>query len=252
MVKRILLIVLAVVLVAGLGVGGWFLLRREVTYNGSVENSHKVTLTLSDRTFYDVYIPNEAVLMETDEYSIYRYDLLTVAVQEAEPMETDFKACVDGRWVSVESKDKWLVPTLYGFEHEEPYTYTAEYEYLTYINEDGEEVAAVWNDGPPPYATQAPTIVEGTEIYDIGDYVIYSEELLVWKDAVDQMMARLCLKTNSYIPHYYNDGRVFYATIGEYTVGCVHFNYNVQYTVLARGTQGTREALAILTKGLTG
>lgn len=251
--KRIIIIALVVVLVAGIGVGAWFLLTRTVSYKGTVENAHTVTITLKDNLFFDVYVPNEAQLMETDEYSIYRYDLLTIAVRESEPETTDFKAYVGGKWIVVESKGKWLAPTLYSFEHNQAYYYNAEYEYTEVWNEETEEYEPYyWNDGPAPYSNDRPTVNEGATIFGIDDYILYKEELLVWKDAVWQMMDRLCLHTSSYIPHYYDDGDVFYAQIGDYVVGCVHYNYNGQFTVLGKGPTGTREALAILTKGLTG
>lgn len=250
MVKRIIAIVLCVALLAGIGVGAWYFLSREVTYNGTVENSHAITLTMADNTFYDVLVPNEAVLLETDECSIYRYDLLTIAVRDTEPVDNDFKTEVAGRWVYIESKDNWLAPTLHGFDVNKPYTYDADYEYTTTVNEAGEEVPAVWDDGPAPYSDDFPTVNEGASIYELNDYVIYQYEYLMWEDAVAQQLDRLCLKTNSYIPHYFNNGDVFYASIGDYTVGCIHNTYNGQWTVIARGANGTREALALLMKGM--
>lgn len=248
MVKRILIVLLVILLLGAIGFGVYWFFLKPKPLLGSVENAHSVRLNIADNVYYDVLVPNEAVLLETDEATVYRFDLLTVGIQDVEPTSTAYKVKVEGRWVYVESKDLWLKPSAYSMEVNAPYSLHPVYEYLWTTNEEGEQVPAIWNDGPAPEFRESqyePGI--GAHIYAQNDYIIYGEEYGRWADVVEHMLTKLCALSRDYVPHYYEDGLRMYAYCNGYTVGVVYGNFNTQYTVVAKGQVGTNEALAILT-----
>lgn len=239
MIKKI---IIAVLCVAVLGVGAYFIFR-PVPLNGSVGNSHSVSLCIRDNEYYDVLIPNEATLLETDEHSIYRYDLLSVGVQDLEP-EADYKVMVSGRWVYATSKDKWLAPTAHSFESNQSYTVNAVYEPVL------EGIEVVWNDGPAPELPENTEVCRySTHTHALDDYIIVDEVYGLWDDTRELLLCKLCHLTGDYVPHYYDDGRIFYARSGDYAVGMSYINYNTNIGALAKGTAGIDELITIIKEG---
>lgn len=120
MAKRVVAIVLVVVLLVGAIGGGIFILTRPTKINGDPNNYNTVTLKVDEQYYYDVRVPAEATLTGTDQKTFYRYDLLTVGVQDSEPT-TGYKVKIANRWVYAVSDDNWVAPTVVGFEDEQPY-----------------------------------------------------------------------------------------------------------------------------------
>lgn len=252
MVKKILIALGCVLLAAALGFGAWWFFLRPTPLKGDVDNAHVVTLNLHDNIFYDVLIPNEAVLEETDEHYTYEYDLLRVGVRDTEPIDADYKVQVDGRWVFAYSDDDWLKTIAYSVENNQPYEVNHAFEYITYTDpETGEEVEKNWACGPAPAYTAVDVPVDlGVTIYDEGDYVIYKEQYGQYAAVCTLISDQLVQQTGQYMPEYYQDGHIFYAAKDGVVVGVIQQNFNTQYTVFARGQQGVQQALAILTEGM--
>lgn len=235
--KTVLVILVALAVLAGAAFAVYWFALRPTPLKGSVENSHKISVSIGRDMFYDILVPNEATLLETDEHTIYRYDLLTIGVQGAEPM-TDYKVKVEDRWVFVESDEDWLVPTIYSFENFKAYEVFPEYEYLE--DEDGNPVN--WADGPAPtYHANASPVIEGTHVHKDGGYVMMEEIYSKWDELVENMLAKLCKLSGEYVPHYYNDGNIFYAEVGGYAVGAKYINYNTQLGLVACGDDAIAE-----------
>ena len=129
MVKKILIVLAVIILLGAGGFAAYYFLFRPVELQGSVENSRSIRLNIKDDIYYDVLVPNEATLLETDEHTIYKFDLLTIGIQDSEPLDAEYKVQVAGRWVFADSKDHWLAPTAYSFEHNEMYISTYNFEY---------------------------------------------------------------------------------------------------------------------------
>lgn len=252
MVKKILITILCIVLIGALGFGCWWFFLRPTPLKGDVDNAHTITLNLHDNIFYDVLIPNEAVLGDTDEHYTYEYDLLRVGVRDTEPLDADYKVQVDGRWVYAYSDDDWLRTVVYSMEHNEPYEVRHGFEYDTYTDpETGEELVKDWACGPAPHTdTQVITPAYGTVIYGEGDYLIYKEQYGQYEDVCSLMCDQLVQAAGQYMPEYYQDGRVLYATKNGVTIGVVGGTFNTQYTVFAKGQNATTMALQILTEGM--
>ena len=251
MVKKILFALSLVLIIAATCIVVWFFFLKPAPLKGDVNNSHVITLNLYDNVFYDLYIPNEAVLEKTDEHYTYEYDLLKVGVRDTDPLDADYKIQVDGRWVYAYSSDDWLKTIAYSVEHNLPYEVNYEFEYLTYIDEEtGEEMVKDWACGPYPASTTCEYIEPGVYIYGDGDYLIYKEQYGQYRNVMDDMFDRLVQYTGRYMCEYYNDYYMCYAADGGITVGVVSINFNTQYTVFAKGPTATRQALAILTGGM--
>ncbi len=252
MLKKILIILLVILLVASLGFGAWWFFLRPTPLKGTVENSHKVTLNIKDNIYYDVLVPNEAELVRSDEHYVYEYDLLVFGVQSIEPVEVDYKVQIEGRWVWAQSDKDWLLPVAYSMEHNKPYTVEHQFPYLTKLNEEtGVEEEMDWATGPAPVANREPELLEPDSlIYGIGDYVTYTEEYNMWDKACDMALDRLAQATGKDSPEYFNNGKCFFAQQDDYCVGVNYINFNTQYAVFARGPSGCEEAQAILVKGV--
>lgn len=251
MTKKILTIVGILLLITALGFAGWFFLR-PTPLKGDVNNAHTISLNLHDNVFFDVLIPNEAVLEETDEHYTYEYDLLRVGVRDTEPFDADYKVQFDTRWVYAYSEDDWLKTVAYSVENNKPYEVNHGFEYLTYIDPVlNVEVAKDWATGPAPYIDNPVDTVEpGVIIYGEGDYLIYKEQYGQYKPVCDLMSDQLVQSVGQYMPEYFQNGTIFYATKNGVTVGVVGENFNTQYTVFAKGQQATEMALSILTEGM--
>lgn len=246
---KIVLIVLGAVLV--LGVAGflvWKFILTPTKLLGSLDNSHQVSVCLGRDVYYDVYVPNEAELQETDEHAIYKYDLLTIAVSLSEP-NSDYKVKVGDKWVYAESEEHWLLPTVYGFEHNKAYNVAPVYEYLTVTDpETGEEVPAVWNDGPYPYPVTGTEVHSHTTHVHGPEYLVCEEFYGRWEETRDVLLGKLCHLTGDYVPHYFDNGEIFYASSGKYAVGMRYINFNTNQTYIAKG-DARNELLALIQEG---
>lgn len=252
MVKKILITLGVLILIAAIGFGAWWFFLRPTPLKGDINNASAITLNLHDNIFYDVLIPNEAVLEETDEHYTYEYDLLRVGVRDTEPLDADYRVQVDGRWVYAYSEDDWLKTVAYSVENNKPYEVVHEFEYLTTTDpETGEEVKKDWACGPAPYIANPVGMAEpGVIIYGPGDYLIYKEQYGQYNPVCNLMADQLVQSAGQYMPEYYQDGRVFYAAKNGVTVGVVGGTFNTQYTVFAKGQQATELALSILVEGV--
>lgn len=246
MLKKILIAILIIALLCSCGFGVWFFLFRMQSLRGDISHAYAVTLYIKDGVTYDVWVPNEAELIETDQASLYRFDLLTVGVQDIEPT-AKYKVPVEGRWVYAKSEDNWLSPTAWGFEHEEAKHISPRYRYTEVVNEEtGEVTPAVWDDGTLPPCNIEPTLADYDVDIDGTDYIIYGSTYGVWEDTRDNLLARLCSLSDDYVPHYYDDGRLFYAECGDYCVGMKYTNFNTNETMVAHGSDFKTETLALL------
>lgn len=240
MVKKIIIAVVCVLLVVALAFGAWWFFLRPTPLKGSLDNYHKVSVYLRDNTYYDVWVPNEAKLITTDEHISYEFDLLEIGVQPYEPT-ADYKVKVNDVWVYALSKDKWLKPTIKGFEEEQPYVVKPVYEKT--VDENGFPI--VWADGSYP-SGGTEVVSDATHVLEGGDYLIKADTNLgLYADNVQNILGRLCHLTKGYVPHYYDDGKIMYAKSGNYAVGLKYVNYNTTVCYIAKGA-GIGELVTLL------
>lgn len=229
MVKKILIALILIIPIAGVGV---YLYLHPSPMQGSVDNSHTVTLYLGNGTYFDVLVPNEATLIETDEATVYRYDLLTVGVQDMEP-SSKCKKQVEGRWIFAASDEKFLIPSMYSFEHNVPYSPT---------------LGECLPEGEPPTPTVVENPITETFIFGIDDYIIAEDAYGVWDVIVTQALTRLAQLTGQDSHSYFVSSDTMYASYGDYTVGVIYKNYNTHQVIIAKGQRGTDNALHLLTQ----
>lgn len=242
MLKKILTGLLTVLFLGTAGFAGWWFFLRPTPLLGTLENSRTITLNLYDNVFFDVQVPNEAVLRTTDEHYTYEFDLLTVGVQTTEPELADYKIQVDGRWLYATSDKYWLYSTVHSFEHNKSYTVEHAFPEIEGID---------WATGPAPVALTEPTVTgEDSVLYGEDGYLIFTKEFNMWEGACNNSLDKLAQATGKLSPAYYSDGKIFYAEQGEYCVGIRAINFNTQYAVFAKGPEGCAEARAILVKGV--
>ncbi len=252
MVKKVLCVLLVLALLAGAVFGVWYFFLRPTPLKGSVDNAYSVTLNLKDNLYYDVLVPNEAKLLGTDEHYVYEFDLLKIGVQDTEPLNVDYKIQWEDRWIWAVSSDDWLLPTVYSFEHNKPYSVFHQFPIDTGVDpETGEAVWVDWSQGPKPHSVRDPILKEETShIYGDGDYILYTKELNTWGNVINLCLDRLAQATGQPSTYYYDNGKCFYIEQDGYCAGALYINYNTQYAVFARGTSGLEEARAILAKGV--
>lgn len=249
--KIALSVLLVLAILTGIGAAVYFLLLKPHQLQGDPDNYVPIRLEVRDNIYYTVHVPAEAKLMQTDEHTIYQYDKLTVGVRDAEPTDVDYKLMVEGRWVYAKSPDRWLAAVAKGFDTEVSETVAHYFDPLYAEDpETHEQVLVDYADGPAPVgSTQDNAPNTGSTLYGPSDYIIYTEQYGTYDYVLGLQLDRLYAMTGLPSPHYYYDGHIMYATQGDYVVGMVWENWNTQYAIVAKGTNGIRDAINILTRG---
>lgn len=246
--KKIVIGALSLVLVTGLGVGSYFTYKHftDKPLKGSVEDSRIITMQLKGNEFLDIRIPGNAKLVSSNFDNTFEFDIITVQKLDQEPRLADLKKQFDGYWVTADSKDGWLVPTMDSFDKSEPY--------ISYVDWDSK----IFLEGRP----ELPTLPNKVHITKNGTYlpseqirltalgdnttlwypedkgflysnIVYGE----YRDVINEYAAKMPNLYKSDFKEYYHDNGVFFARHGDFAVGVRYINRNTQYAISVKGEE---------------
>lgn len=198
-----------------------------------------VTLQLSDNLFYDVRVPVEAKLVNTDGMTIYEFDILTVGIQDAEP--TSFcKVKVANRWVFASSPEQWYKATIKGFEGEQPYEGSYDVE------------KTKWTDTIPPLVVQLdPVVIKALKLGEsipLGkkEFITTQVSYGIFEEASSRALTRMSTLYKQPIKFGYKTEDALWVASGEYTVAVRPINFNTCMVVTACGDTGRQYAVAMM------
>lgn len=226
--KTIIYIAVGIVLAGGAYVG-IRLFTTPTMLQGDADQYIKITLQLTDRDFYDVRIPTEAVLKDTDGQSLYVFDKLTVGIQDTMPT-CIYKVNVCDRWVFAESQEDYLLPTVKGFEIEQPYT------------------VGISLKGVPKDLALPKKKAEGFRELQTDKTVTFGGNAFVrhtsngggdWDSVIDALCLKMTQLYNQPLTSYYRDDICFLMVSGEYIIAAINHNYNTSEVMCGCGTQAT-------------
>lgn len=206
---------------------------------GSEDVYRLITLQLDENHFYDVHVPVEATLLETDGATIYKYDLLTVGVQDVEPTSV-CKVLVEGRWVSVVSEEGWLKTSLAGID--------SEYSYEGYLD----TTDTVWEEEAPTYTGKV-NAAALTEVRGGGSYLFGGSEFLTaqvmygtFESCIQTALTRMSTLYKQPLTSGALNTKYMWMTSNLYVVAVVPINYNTCLVISGYGADSIAHAHALL------
>lgn len=241
--KRAVAILLILLLIFSLVSTGIYFFVQPKEYLGSSSVYNTVTLQLDDTTFYDVRVPVEANLLYTDGTTVYDYDLISVGIQDTEPI-SDYKVKVGNRWVYAQSEDGWLKATLRGFEEETAYTGSYDTSKMK------------WTDTVPGVvmeldADMLDALREG-QAYTFGenDFIISQLSFGTFDVACERSLMKMSTLFHQDLRYGMKTSNQLWVTSNRYTVAVSSVNYNTCLLISAYGEKGRQYAAALMGESL--
>ncbi|MDR1523213.1 MAG: hypothetical protein LBS29_04615 [Endomicrobium sp.] len=231
--------ILSIIIAIGLGIGVYVnFVKKDL--RGSIDNVKTITINVGRNMFYDVDVPAHAILLESNYENYYKFDILLIELVDSKPRVVDIVIPLNAKWLAIDSKDGWLIPSLNSVNKNSIYTH---------FSDAALAINSVRKDAiyslPSMYTTLNGTFIgtrypqgntDNVTFWITEDGFVYSKkEFSDYASVLSNCMATIEAIHGVNPVDYYYDGNIFYFRFSDFAFGVKNINKNTQFSIVSKG-----------------